>query len=540
MEKVFIFGHRRPDTDSVTAAITLSYLKNQLGMDTVPVVLSEINHETKFVLDYFGVKEPKYLNDVKAKVRDLKYSKGYFINDKTSAYQGFLEMTKAGIHKIPVVDDKQQLVGILSMKDIANDQLSDDLHHFKASYDNILEVLHGTSVNRFDDEIEGETLVASYKSTTFIETVKLDSSKILIMGDRHSIIEYAVSQGVKLIILTGISDIKPEHLEIAKQNKVNIIKTDYDTFKVTRILNLCKYASDILSVTDVLCIKDSEDVTEFVSIANKTKYSYYPVIDQKDQCLGIVRLSDAHDISRYKVILVDHNTYEQSAIGLDEAEIIEIVDHHNIGSVGTEMPINFRNMPVGSTNTVIYQMYQENLIPIPKSMAGLMLSGILSDTMVLKSPTTTDIDRKVVKDLCNITNLNYEEYGESMLKAGLSIAGKTIEEVLYTDFKTYPLGDHKMSIAQIFVGDVNEVLDQKSEYQKLLNQISLENDYLFTILIVTDVIRNGSHMLFSDGAKNIIKEAFHLSDAELGVYIPDILSRKKQVVPKIIMQCDNI
>lgn len=540
MEKVFIFGHRRPDTDSVAGAIALSYLKNQLGMDTVPVVLSEINNETRFVLNFFGVKEPKYLNDVKAKVKDLSYSKGYFIDDQASIYHGFLEMAKANIHKIPVVDCNQKLVGILSMGDIANDQLSDDLHQFKASYDNILEVLKGKEVSRFDDEIEGETLVAAYKSTTFIENVKLDSSKILIMGDRHSIIEYAVNQGVKLIILTGISDIKPEHLEIARKNKVNIIKTDYDTFKVTRILSLCKYACDVLSVRDVLCIQDSEDVTEFVSIANKTKYSYYPVMDHKNRCLGIVRLSDAHDIARHKVILVDHNTYEQSAIGLDEAEIIEIVDHHNIGSVGTEMPINFRNMPVGSSNTVIYQMYQENLIPIPKSMAGLMLSGILSDTMILKSPTTTDLDRKVVSELSKIAELDFKEYGEKMLKAGLSIAGKTIEEVLYTDFKTYPLGEHKMSIAQIMVADVDEILDKKLEYQQLLNQVSLDNDYLFTILIVTDVIRNGSHMLFSDGAKDVIKGAFNLSEAELGVYIPDILSRKKQVVPKVITQCDSI
>lgn len=193
MEKVYVFGHRRPDTDSVTAAITLSYLKNQLGTNAVPVVLSEINNETKYALDYFKVDIPKYLNDVKVKVKDLNYSKKYFITDKTSVYQGFLAMTNAKIHKIPVVDEAQHLVGILSMGDIAEDQLSNELHHLKASYDNILEVLNGTALTRFDEEIEGEAFVASYKSTTIIETIKIDRSSIVIMGDRHSVIEYAVN-----------------------------------------------------------------------------------------------------------------------------------------------------------------------------------------------------------------------------------------------------------------------------------------------------------------------------------------------------------
>ena len=373
MEKVYVFGHRRPDTDSVTAAITLSYLKNQLGVNAVPVILSDINNETKYVLDYFKVDTPKYLNDVKVKVKDLNYSKKYFITDKTSVYQGFLAMTNAKIHKIPVVDEAQHLVGILSMGDIAEDQLSNELHHLKASYDNILEVLNGTALTRFDEEIEGEAFVASYKSTTIIETIKIDRSSIVIMGDRHSVIEYAVNNKARLIILTGGSNIKPEHLEIAKANKVNIIKTDYDTFKVTRIFNLCKYASEIVSVKNVLCIKDLDDVKEFISIANQTKYSYYPVINQDDKCLGMLRLSDANEVKRHKVILVDHNSYDQSVVGLEEAEIVEIIDHHNIGTIGTSMPINFRNMPVGSTNTIIYQLYNENLIPIPKQMAGLMI-----------------------------------------------------------------------------------------------------------------------------------------------------------------------
>lgn len=536
MEKVYVFGHRRPDTDSVTAAITLSYLKNQLGINAVPVILSEINNETKYALDYFKVDTPKYLNDVKVKVKDLNYSKKYFITDKTSVYQGFLAMTNAKIHKIPVVDEAQHLVGILSMGDIAEDQLSNELHHLKASYDNILEVLNGTALTRFDEEIEGEAFVASYKSTTIIETIKIDRSSIVIMGDRHSVIEYAVNNKARLIILTGGSNIKPEHVEIAKANKVNIIKTDYDTFKVTRIFNLCKYASEIVSVKNVLCIQELDDVKEFISIANQTKYSYYPVINRDEKCLGMLRLSDANEVKRHKVILVDHNSYDQSVVGLEEAEIMEIIDHHNIGTIGTSMPINFRNMPVGSTNTIIYQLYNENLIPIPKQMAGLMLSGILSDTLILKSPTTTDLDRTVVTELSSLTGIDYKEYGIEMLKAGSSVKGKTPYEVLYTDFKIFPLGDRKMGIGQITTTNAEEILSNKDAYVDLLNQVSMENDYYFTALFITDIIENGSYILYSNEGASLLRSAYGLRTIQEGTYLPNIVSRKKQVVPNIMAQ----
>ncbi len=536
MEKVYVFGHRRPDTDSVTAAITLSYLKKQLGINAVPVILSEINNETKFVLNYFKVETPKYLNDVKLKVKDLNYSKKYFISDKTSVYQGFLAMKKAAIHKIPVVNNEQHLVGILSMGDIAKDQLSNELHHLIASYDNILEVLNGIEITRFDQEIEGEALVASYKSTTFMETIKINRSSIIIVGDRHSVIEYAVNNNARLIILTGSSDIKPEHLEIAKKNKVNIIKTAYDTFKVTRIFNLCKYASEIMSAKNVLCIKDVDDVKEFISIANQTKYSYYPVITKNEKCLGILRLSDANEVKRHKVILVDHNSSDQSVIGLEEAEIMEIIDHHNIGTIGTAMPINFRNMPVGSTNTIIYQLYKENLIPIPKQIAGLILSGILSDTLILKSPTTTDLDKNVVTELSNLIGINYQNYGIEMLKAGSSIKGKTPYEVLYTDFKVYPLGDRKMGIGQITTANANEILDEKEKYVDLLNHVSLENNYYFIALFITDIIENGSYVLYSDEGASLLRSAYGLQTITEGTYLPNIVSRKKQVVPNIMEQ----
>lgn len=539
MEKVLIFGHQRPDTDSITASIALSYLKNKQGMDTIPVVLGSLNNETKFVLEYFNVEIPKYINDVKSKIKDLKYTKDYYVNEKESIYQAFQKMLKASINKIPIVNDEQELVGILSMKDISKNQLSNNLYSLHTSYQHILEVLEGQKIVKYEEEINGELLIASYKSTTIIENNRLTPDKILIVGNRHSVIEHAIKEKIKLLILTGNAEIKKEHLELAKQNRVNIIQTKFDTFKVARTINLCNYVKELIGVKDVLCVNESDDVKEFIEIANKTKYSYFPVLNNDNKCLGIVRYADTTEVQKRNVILVDHNAYDQSALGLEEANILEVIDHHNIGNIGTSTPINFRNMPVGSTNTIIYHIYKENNIEIEKNIAGLMLSGILSDTLLLKSPTTTDIDRTVVEELCKIVNLDYYEYGLKMLKAGSSLKGKSIEDILYTDFKDYPLAESKMGLGQISTTNAEEILEEKEKYIELLDKIAEENHYQLVALFITDIIENGSYVLYNQNAKDLIKKAYNLDVIEEGIYLPNVVSRKKQMVPNIMRSYEN-
>lgn len=534
MEKVYIFGHRNPDTDSVTAAITLSYLKNKIGMNTVPAVLSSINLESKYVLKYFNVPEPMFLNDVNIKIKDLKYTKNYTIGEKDSIYEAYFRMNKVGISKIPVVDKNKNLLGILSMKDIAKDQFSFDYSFVDASYDNICEVIKGNEILRFDDDICGELMVAAYKSTTIMESIKLTHNNILIMGNRHSVIEYAVNSGVKLIVITGDGEVKPEHLEIAKRNKVNIIYTSFSTLETTKIFNLCNNVTTILNTDKVLCVNENDDINDFIKIANKTRYSYYPVLNNKDRCMGIIRFSDVGFSNKKKVILVDHNSYEQSAIGLEDASILEIIDHHNIGTIGTNMPINFRNMPVGSTNTIIYSLYKENRIAIPKNMAGLMLSGILSDTLILTSPTTTDYDRDAVKDLSKIAKVNYEEYGFNMIRAGSSLEGMTMEQVLYKDYKTYTIKNAKVGLSQVITTDINDVLDKTDEYVKLLNTVCEHNNYLYVCLFVTDILKNGTYVLYSDRAKDPLEVGFDIKNMKQGTFLKNIVSRKKQILPVLM------
>ena len=238
--------------------------------------------------------------------------------------------------------------------------------------------------------------------------------------------------------------------------------------------------------------------------------------------------------NKKKVILVDHNSYEQSAIGLDEADILEIIDHHNIANIGTSHPINFRNMPVGSTNTIIYLMYKENNVKIPKDMAGLMLSGILSDTLILNSPTTTNIDKDAVNNLARIAKVDYKKYGFDMISYGTKLTGKSKEEILYNDFKRYPTDTGTIGLGQIYTTNISDVEKDKKAYITMLNNVANLNEYKFVALFVTDIIKNGTYVYFSDEGKEILSKAFNVEEMEEGTYLPNVLSRKMQVLPAIL------
>ncbi len=536
MDKVYIFGHRNPDTDSVCGAISLSYLKRQLGMNAIPAVLSGINLESKYALNYFKVKEPVFLNDVKIKVKSLNYTKNYSVLEKNSINDAYFKMTEAGVSKIPVVGDKKNLLGIVSMKDIAKEQFREDVDRVDSSYSNILDAIDGKELLKYDDDIQGNLIVAGYRSTTILSTVELNRHSIMIVGDRHSIIEYAVVSGIKLLIVTGNHKIKDEHLNIARRNRVNIIVTPHSTLIASRRINLANNIGTIDYMKNILCVNEQENVSDFVKIANKTRYSYYPVLNRKEECTGILRMSDVNYENKMNVILVDHNSYEQSAVGLDETNILEIVDHHNIGGIGTNMPINFRNMPLGSSNTIIYIMYQENHIDIPHDIAGIMLSGILSDTLILNSPTTTDIDRDAVYKLSKIAGVDYQKYGFDMLKAGSSLKGKTKEEVLYTDYKSYPVGEYKIALSQLSTTNPLELLEDMDSYIELLERVCTNNDYYLVAFFVTDVIRGGSYVLYSSRAEDILRRVFKNDSLTEGTFLEGVISRKKQILPGILFE----
>lgn len=539
MEKTFIFGHKKPDSDSVMSAIGLSYLKNKLGDSTEPRILGNVNKETKYALDYFGLKEPEYLNDVKLQIKDVNYHKGFLIKDTDSIYDGYQKMLKEGLTGIPVVQQKNAFLGLITIKDLSHMVVNANFEELFTSYSNIMKVLKGEEILRFDDEIVGKILVAAYRSTTFINQVSLSSNDVLIVGDRHSVIEYAVESGVKLVVLSGDSEIKEKHIEIARKNKVNIIRTPYDSYHITRLLPLTNYIKTMIRSYNPTKFEESEYVDTVLDINNKLKHTNYPVVDRKNRCLGLLKIIDLNEKHPKNVILVDHNEKLQSVEGLDEANILEIFDHHNLGSITTSSPINFRNMAVGSTCTIVYTLYKERSVEIPKEIAGALLSGILSDTLILKSPTATPRDREAVEELSRIAEVDYQEYGMNMLKAGTSLDGMTKEDVLYNDFKLYTVNEKTFAIGQFFTMNFDEMKKELEEYVHTLDEVAEANNYDFVALYVTDIIQNGSYVIFNTKGQEVVDVVYGKENLPEGYFVDNCVSRKKHVVPLIMEVFEN-
>lgn len=534
MEEVFVFGHKKPDTDSVCSALSLAYLKSRQGINATARILGDVNKETKFVLDYFNVKEPTLLDDVKLQIKDLNYHKGLFLNEKCSIKKLYDYMVSESITGVPIVDDNNKFISLITLKGVIKSLISNDIHHLETSYKNIVDTLNGEEIIKFDDEISGNLRVASYRSTTFLENINLDNRDILIVGDRHSIIEYAINSGVKLIIVVGNGEIKEEHLESAKKMHVNVIRTNLETFDTVKLINLSNYVRTLIEDGRITTFNENDYYDDFLIKSGKLKHNNYPVIGENNECLGLLRITDINEKNKKKVILVDHNEVEQSVDGLEEAEIIEIVDHHKIGDIKTSSPINFRNMSVGSTNTILYNMYKEQKEEIPYEIMGLMISGILSDTLCLTSPTTTDYDRAIVKDLAKKLNLDYEQYSREMFKAGTSLKGKTKEEVITEDMKAFPFEDKKFAVSQVFTLNFDDIYNDKEEYIKLIEKMKDDKEYSMIVVAVTDILKNGSYFFYSSGAKEILEDAYSISDFKQGTYVDGVVSRKKQIVPSLL------
>lgn len=533
MEKIYVFGHQKPDTDSVCASISLSYLKNQLGFNTIPKVLGHINQESKYVLDYFGVKEPEYLNDVKVQIRNMKYNKNAVISETASVRDAFLVMQKENGTGICVVDENKKLMGLITLKDLAKQLINGDKNTLRTSLFNLVKILDAEVVLQFGEEIFGTIVAASYKSQTIVDAISFTKEHILIVGDRYKVLEYAIQSKVQLIIMTGDSILSDDLYALAKKNKVSILRTSLDTYNTANSILLANYVSTILEVTDPVVVNALDYRTDFLELSEKIGHSNYPVVNKSNRCLGLLKINEVNQYERLKVIMVDHNGFSQSVDGIEEAVIEEIIDHHNLLNVGTPTPINFRSMPVGCTCTIIYHMFIENGVSIPKDIAGLMLSAILSDTLLLRSVTTTEEDKKIVEMLAKIANVDVKEYGHNMVKAGFSIKGKKAEDLIEEDIKTFRVGNKIVGISQIFTMDYDDIKADMERFIDKIDQLA-STTFDMTIVLITDIEKNGSYVFFDRKSLSYIQEIFSDPDFLQGFYVQDLLSRKKQLVPKVM------
>lgn len=530
----YIFGHKNPDTDSICASIALSYLKNKLGFNTVASTLGNLNPETKYALNYFNVKEPYHLNDVKLQLKDVAYHKGCFIDKNVPIKDAFDYMNKYSLTGIPVVENKNKYYGYVSLKEVAREIITGDFHKINTSYGNLISVLKGTPVLKFDKEISGNVLAATYAKATFIERVTLDNSYILVIGDRTAILDYAIESKVKLIIVIAGIELSQELLQKAKKNKVNIISTPLSSYEVGKLISFSNYIKDIMRKEESITFNELDYLSDFIEESKKLKHTNYPILNSKNECKGLLTLTDTNEVDKKQVILVDHNNSSQSVDGLEEAEILEVIDHHNIGDINTKKPINFRNAGVGSVNTIIYDLYKENNIKIPKDIAGLMASAIISDTLLLTSPTTTIRDTDALINLSKIAKIKYKKYGVELLKQGMTIKGLTNEDILHKDFKTYKVNDKMIGIGQILTADFESMNKKINSLVNYLDEVSKNENIEVVTLFVTDIFENVSYCLYNRSAEEIIKNSFDLKEAYEGVPLRNIVSRKIQIAPYIM------
>ncbi len=540
-DTVYILGHKNPDSDSICAALAYADYKNASGnVNAVPVRLGELNRETKFILDYFGVEPPKLLETVRLSVSDLNFDRIAPVSPDISLGMALEIMKKNNLNSLPVVNDKEQLIGIVSISDIISSYIdvwdSNILGKSGTSLENIIDTLSADVIVMPNNPkpFTGKILVLAMEPKTAQKYI--EENDIAICGDRKDVQDIALNSNISLMIVTGDTEVDEEIIKKANEKNVIVISTPHDTFTASRLITQSMPIRNVMTSENIIkfCLDDLVDnIKEHMS---QTRYRCYPVVDNYSSNRVVGLISRYHLISslKKKVILVDHNERSQSVDGIEECEILEIIDHHRIADVFTGNPIYFRNEPVGSTSTIVASIMFENGRRPSKKIAGILSAAIISDTLLLRSPTSTITDKIMLERLAKIANLDVEEFANQMFKAGTSLKGRTPKELLEQDFKVFNINDEKMGIAQVFTTDPESIKDMKEDLISLMEVKAEQSGYSILMLMLTDIIKEASEIVVVGTHKELVAQAFGQKLVNNSFYAPGVLSRKKQVVPPIM------
>ena len=432
-----------------------------------------------------------------------------------------------------MIREKYESLPLATLKELAKYLINGNREQVYTTLDNIIETINAKVIVKCDDIIKGITLIAGLSFKALEQSFELSNEDILIVGDRYKVLDYAIKSKVKLVILPLNINLDKKIIKKAQENGVNIIASELDSFQIATRITLSNFIKNININKNPVTVYNDDYFSDFKTMTHKVNHTNYPVINNKKECLGLIRLTGPNEYEKQKVILVDHNNLAQSVDGIEEANILEIIDHHNLGAIGTNVPINFRSRPVGCTSTMIYDMFIENKINIPKEIGGLMLSAILSDTLLLTSPTTTDDDRFAAVKLASIAQVDLDKYGLEMIKAASSIEGMSVRDLIKSDFKNYVVGSKTLGIGQVMTLDFEKIKENMDEYVNVLNEMA-DNNYSVVVIFITDIIKNGSYVIYNSEASEVIEDAFGLKDVYEGVFLPKMVSRKKQILPNIL------
>ena len=542
---IYITGHRNPDTDSICSAIAYAEFKNKTGkIPAVPIRLGEINRETQFILNYFNVEEPELVTTVKTQISDLDIDIVAPISPDISLKMAWSIMKKNNIKTLPVIDENERLAGVASVSNLASSYLdiwdNSILAKSNTTLENILDTLSAKCIYKPEDtfKITGKIIVAAMQPDSTKSVI--EAGDIAICGDREDSQRLIINSKASLIIITGNHPPTDEVIKLAKANGCTIILTPFDTFTASRLITQSIPINYVMTKKNVMSFNTEDFVDEIKDIMLETRYRSYPVIDENNKVIGSVSRYHLISQNRKKVILLDHNEKTQSVLGLEDAEILEIIDHHRIADVQTGLPIYFRNEPVGSTSTIVASIFFENGIRPSKGAAGLLCAAIISDTLLLKSPTATLVDELTLKRLAQIANLNIEEFAKEMFKAGTSLDGKTAKEIFYQDFKTFSLNNLKIGVSQVGTMYIEGFEPLKEDMINLMNKKAKESGFDLILLMLTDILNGGSVLIAAGEHKEIVSKAFNVTLTNNSVYVPGIVSRKKQVIPPITAAINKI
>lgn len=535
---VYITGHKNPDSDSICAAIAYAEFKNKTSdKNYIPVRLGELNRETSFILSYFGIDSPKFIDNVKLQVSDLNIDRITPVSSDVTLKMAWNLMKVNNVKSLPVVDKDENLNGMLSVSNLTESYMNiwDNmiLGKSEVTIDNLVDTLTGEAIHVDKNRRHFYGKIAALSATPEILKKSIEEGDIVITGEQKDYFDISIKNKASLIIISNNGDIDDETLKKAKDKGVTVMRTPYDTYTACRLISQAVPIKHVLGKDPLVYFSSDDYIDDIKGIMGETRYRSYPVVDDQNKVIGTI--SRFHLISgkRKEVILVDHNEKNQSVKGLDQADILEIIDHHRVADVATNNPIYFRNEPVGSTSTIIANIFFENGIRPAKYTAGLLAAAIISDTLLFKSPTSTNIDKVTLSRLSQISGIDTEEFAFQMFKYGTSLADKTPEEILYQDFKEFTYEDRKIGVSQVYTMDAEALSDLKNTLIESMEKMAKREKYFIQILIVTDIYKEGSELIVVGKQKDLVEKAFDIKLVDHSAYIPGILSRKKQVIPPI-------
>ena len=539
-KEIIVIGHKSPDSDSICSAVAYAQLKRQMdGGNYVARRAGDINKETAFVLDYFGVEEPDYQPDVRTRVSDIEFEVVPSVDRNMSIREAYLTMKEHNSTTLCITNEDNLISGIITMTDIAGanlDVLDNQLvSKAKTPFRNIVKTLNARVLCGDIDKVFDEGRVTIGANTPEKMVDYISKGDLVVLGDRFESQFFAVEIGASCIVLGTDGEPNPTILELARARECIVLSSPYDSYTVSRLINQSMPVEHFMLSKNILSFELDDFAKDVKDVMSKERHRYFPVTDHQGHYLGLISKRNMLAMEKKRVILVDHNEKNQAVDGVQGADILEIIDHHRLGGMESINPLLFRNHPLGCTATIVYQIAKENGLELTRQTAGLLCSAILSDTLMFRSPTCTATDKVAAEELAVIAGIEIEEYAHQMFEAGSDLSSKSTEEIFYQDYKTFSTAGKNFGVGQITSVSKNGLQQMKSKLLEFMQEKHRQNPDMMFFFMLTNILEESSVVLYCGGnSKELLAAAYNKEIPDDGVVIEGMVSRKKQLLPDLI------